>query len=297
MVRVPSNLVKYNDLLGRLVIDRSTTEEVGRVEQIWIDPSLHRTIGLTVRSGLLGRQRYSVAWQQVVSVGRDSILVRSPQPLTGEGVPFPDTICCPGAGLEVWSDSGDRAGKIVDYRFDSETGAIFDYLFVAKGLRSLTDGAYRLLPDSILQTGEKRAIVAQAAVDSAEKIVKGLGDRIDSARDYLQEDYEKTLDRWSNVGQTARGIAGKVRETVQQAAEKLPDAKEQLQERTQKLQEKTQKLTDLAKEKFSSSTSKTQETESKPQGTEPKTIDIDSDADRGPAEPESKGDPSESSEE
>ena len=283
MVRAQSNLVKYADLLGRLVIDRGSTEEVGHIEQIWIDPALHRTIGLTVRSGLLGRQRHAVVWQQVVSVGRDSVLVRSPQPLNGEDAPFPDTNCCSGAGLEVWTDGGDRAGKIVDYRFDADTGAIFDYLFVVKGLRSLTDGAYRLLPESILNTGEKRAIVVQAAVDDAEKITKGIGDRIDSARDYLQEDYEKTLDHWSNVRKTASGFAGKVRETVQQAAEKLPDAKEQLQEKTQQLQEKTQQLTDLAREKFAGPTSKTPEPE-------PKTIDIESNTQRESAEPEPKSD-------
>ncbi len=57
-----ANNIKRSDLINRLVLGYSTTEELGRVKQLWLDVKTHQVRGLTCASGLLGHAKHSFAW-------------------------------------------------------------------------------------------------------------------------------------------------------------------------------------------------------------------------------------------
>ncbi|NER32199.1 MAG: hypothetical protein F6J89_32510, partial [Symploca sp. SIO1C4] len=57
--------LKQSELLNRLVLDRQTAEEIGRVAQLLLDPQAHRVVGLTCKSGFLGSKKKSFTWAKV----------------------------------------------------------------------------------------------------------------------------------------------------------------------------------------------------------------------------------------
>ena len=40
------DVIRHSELLHRLVLDRKTTEELGRVERLWMHPPAHRVLGI-----------------------------------------------------------------------------------------------------------------------------------------------------------------------------------------------------------------------------------------------------------
>ena len=56
-------IVRQSELLNRLVLERSTAEEVGRVEQVWLNPQSHKVEGFTCKSGFLGSKKQVLTWE------------------------------------------------------------------------------------------------------------------------------------------------------------------------------------------------------------------------------------------
>jgi uncharacterized protein YrrD len=110
-------IVRRSELQGRRTIDRSTAEEVGRVDRLWLDPHSQRAIGFTCKSGLLGNKKCWFAWAQVDTVGENIFVTINPElPQLDQ----PEQAVCP-IGLEILTDSGNKAGTVVDYLFDVRT--------------------------------------------------------------------------------------------------------------------------------------------------------------------------------
>ncbi|HEY9645421.1 MAG TPA: PRC-barrel domain-containing protein, partial [Chroococcidiopsis sp.] len=143
--------LQYSDLIGRLVLDRSTADELGHVDQLWLDPGNYRVSGFTCKSGVLGHRRRSFHWSQIASLGADGILVQSAAVEPAK----PDTIAAV-IGHEVWTDAGSKAGVVKDYQIAMASGQVLSYLFVSNGWRAILDGLYALPPQAILSIGPKR---------------------------------------------------------------------------------------------------------------------------------------------
>ena len=223
-------VIRQTDLLNRLVLDRNTTEKLGNVEQLWIDPQAHRVKGLSCKSGLLSRQKQLFNWSQIETIGNDGILLNS---LLTE-----DTIESPSKteliiGDELWTDAGNKVGKIVDFLLETKTGNIVGYLFVSNGWRGVLDGLYFLEPIAISSVGESRTIVLAAAVENAEQYTEGINQKINQAKELIKDDYTQTKKHLKTA-------MGKTKETAEQ------------------LKDVTQSVTDQAKEKLSEAQKKIQ---------------------------------------
>lgn len=222
-------IIQQSELIGRLVIDRNTAEDLGRVEQLWLDFKTHQVLGLSCRSGLLGRKRTAFNWAQLETIGDEGIIVSFTE---GAEVDVPVSADSP-IGHEVWTDGGNRAGSIVDYRINRETGDVVDYLFVSNGWRGITDGIYRLLPNQVISIGTKRMMVQRAAAEEPEQVTKGLAEKVNKVADFLKEDYARTRQDMqgalegtqaiaTQLQATGQKVVGQAKETLVEVSDKLP---------------------------------------------------------------------------
>jgi uncharacterized protein YrrD len=218
-------IVKRSELINRRTIDRRTAEEVGRVDQLWLDPQSHRAIGFTCKSGLLGSKKRWFAWAQVDTVGENVFVSINPElPELHQ----PEQAVSP-IGLEVLTDAGNKVGSVVDYLFDVRKGSVLSYLFKSSGWRGVLDGIYLLPVAAISTIGSKRAIVSEAAVSEPQQYAEGLHKKVGQVAEFLQEDLDKTLKNVEGVKRSAQSLAEKIQdkalEVREVAQEKVADLK------------------------------------------------------------------------
>lgn len=230
-------VVRQSDVLNRLVLDRRTTEEVGRVGQLWVNPQSHQVIGLTCKSGFLGNKKSSFSWRQIETIGADSILVNDDSETMEPEKPELFSLI----GHEVWTDAGNKAGKIVDFLFLPQTGDVVEYLFMSSGWRGVLDGIYLLAPLTIASVGSKRVIVPDEVVQMPLQYTEGLNQRFSQAAEFLKDDVKRTHLDWQAVKRNALSMTEQVKEKTQNL--------------TSIAKEKTQNLTSIAKEKLAEVTS------------------------------------------
>lgn len=215
-----AELLKQSELLNRLVLDRHTTEEVGRVTQLWLDWQAHRIAGLTCNSGFLGGKKHHVAWEQVNTIGSDSILVNSLKEETeSETLEPPESHI----GAEVWTDVGNKVGKLVDYIIEPETGAIVNYLYSSSGWQGIMEGIYTLAPAAVSSVGKKRIIVLEEAVKNSEKYSEGVDERMSQAAKFIRSDYNKTLEHMESLKQGVPQVTDNLTDQAKAAGDKLKE--------------------------------------------------------------------------
>lgn len=186
---VEVSLIQYSKLLGRLVLDRNTTEELGRVDQIWINPETHCAIAITCKSGFLKGNKHTLTWNQIVAFGEDSLVV-DPTLITPE--PLLSDLADPGVNRQVWTDSGKKVGKITDYLFDPTTGQINYYLFTSKGWTGLIDGLYLIPVTAISSMGSKRLMAQESVICESSPYVEGVSHKVAKAGEFIQQDFAET---------------------------------------------------------------------------------------------------------
>jgi uncharacterized protein YrrD len=246
---VDQDRLRHSQLLNRLVIDYDTTEAIGLFDTFLVEAKPSQITGIICKTGRLGHRKQTFAWSQVLSIGNDSILIRT-RPAADRP---PDSAAQEMIGLEVWTDSGDKAGHVADYLFDLKTGAVTLYLF-QEGLRELTEGLYGLSPEAILSVGRRRMMVAADALAQAEIYAAGLNQRAAQAADFLKSDYEQTRQDWSVLKQGAQTWLGKLQRQTQKLSEytqeNLPELTEQLQEKTQGVRDQMRQRVDQLKDRL-----------------------------------------------
>lgn len=153
--------LRMSAVVKRLVLDLETTEDVGRVGHLLVDEKSHQVMGISCRVGMMGRERYCFRWDQIASVGKDSVILK------GGASPWhpPETVL-PLAELELWSDAGERIGRLVDFEFDRHTQAIQRYLFTPEGWRGLMVGLYAIDAGAIISAGRRRMMIRTEAVEN-----------------------------------------------------------------------------------------------------------------------------------
>ena len=223
-------IVRRSELLNRRTIDRSTAEEVGRVDRLWLDLHSQRAIGFTCKSGLLGNKKRWFAWAQVDTVGENVFVTINPEL---PELDRPEQAVCP-IGLEVLTDSGNKAGTVVDYLFDVRTGTVIHYLFKSSGWRGVLDGIYLLPVAAISTIGSKRAIVSEAAVSEPQQYAEGLHQKVGLVAEFLHEDFDRTLKNVAGVKRGAQSLAEKFQDKALEvrdvAQEKVAELKRQRHE-------------------------------------------------------------------
>ena len=145
---------------------------------------------------------------------------------------------------EVWSDAGNKIGRITDYLFNLQTGEITHYLFASSGWGGITGSIYQLPPNYILSAGSRRVLVPEAAVRSFAVYREGIHQKLSKAKEVLKEDYSQVAQEWRSFVKQAQTVTEQAKEKAQTFAEQ---AKEKAQTLAEQLQEETQTLASQAK--------------------------------------------------
>ena len=212
-----SEPIKQSELLGKLVINRLTAEEVGRVDQIWVEGKSQQVLGITYRAGLITLKRPMFFWTQVETIGTDSIVITLP---TGAVQEKPPESAVTIVGHELWTEDGSKVGVIGDYHLDPETGQITDYLVIRDEWQGMTSGIYRLRPGDVLTVGQHRILATRAAMDHAEQVVGAIAQRVG---EFFKRDYQRTLQHFSAAVEETQSIA----QHLQLKAQTLADQTQQ----------------------------------------------------------------------
>ncbi|PSO74925.1 MAG: photosystem reaction center subunit H [Cyanobacteria bacterium QS_1_48_34] len=226
-----SGVVRHSQLLKLPVLDRETAESLGKVEQLWLDPHAHQVMGLTCKSGLLGRKKHSFSWANVEAVGKDGMFVHTTSSQQGEkdAQKKAEEI----VDHEIWTDSGSKAGKVVDYLLQSKTGEVAGYLYDP----DQAEGTYLLEPVAISSVGKKRVIVLERAVNEAPQYSEGIKQKLEQARESLKKDFAQ---RRKELEGAASQAQGKAQETASQVRDQAQSAGNKAQEKVSETRAKFQ---------------------------------------------------------
>jgi len=244
-------VVRQSDLLNQLVLDRNTMEELGHVDLLWMHPPVHRVLGFICKSGFLGTKKTAFNLAQIKTLGANSILVNAkPVETDSEKVRQLESLI----NCEVWSDAGNKIGRITDCLFNFKTGAITEYLFVSNGWgasllrRSFANagGVYLLPPSKILSFGNKGVLVSEAAAQTLAVYREGIKQKLTKAGDFLKEDYIQATQEVRSLAKQAQAATEQAKERAKALAEQ---AKDRVQTLNEQLKEETQTLAKQAKEK------------------------------------------------
>lgn len=218
----PPEVVRQSELLNQLVLDRDTMEELGRVELLWMYPQAHRVLGFICKSGFLGSKKSAFRLAQVVALGASGVLTHSqPEATDADRVSRLESLL----QHEVWSDQGNRIGKITDCLFNLQTGSITHYLYVSSGWTGITGEVYQLPSDQILSIGKKRVLVAEAASAHFTLYRPGLRQKLTEVGEFLKTE---ATEEWQALNQRAEAL-------TEETKERLQDLTAQTKERAQRL--------------------------------------------------------------
>jgi uncharacterized protein YrrD len=238
-----TQVIKRHDLINRRVFGKNV-EEVGKVDQCWVDPQSHQVIGFTCKSGFLGKNKRWFAWSQVDTVGENILLNINAEESTTQQ-PEKAMVMI---GSEILTDGGNPVGALVDYFLDVKTGGVVNYLFKSSGWRGVLDGIYLLAPTGISSVGSKNLIVASEAIADPQQYMEGINQKVGQAKDVLTKDLSNTMKHVEGVKGVAQNLAEKLQEQAQIVKEKAQAVKETAQEQAQIVKEKAQAVKEAAQE-------------------------------------------------
>lgn len=232
------DVIQQSELLDQLVLNRTTMEELGRIETLWMYPSNHQVLGFICKSGFLGKHKLAFKLSQLVALGANGILTQGePEATDGERVRQLESLL----NCEVWSDAGNKVGRIVDYVFDLQTGKIKQYLFVSSGWIGVVDDVHQLVPARILSFGRKRVLIPEAAVANCQVYRPGFKQKLE----FWKEDYGQVKQEFWAIAKKAQTATEQAKERAQSLSHR---AKEQVQIFNEQLKEKSQTLVERVKE-------------------------------------------------
>ena len=226
-------VVKQSELLNQFVLDRSTMAELGQVEVLWMYPKVHRVLGFICKSGWLGQKKTAFNLDQLHTIGQNGILVNSrPVDTDVEKVRKLETL----VGWEVWTDAGNKAGKIIDYLFNLRTGIIEHYLFTASDWSGITGSAYLLPSNYVLKLGNRRVLVSEEAIRSFSIHREGIQEKLTKMTGFLQEEKSHVTQElrllFSQAKTATETARGRAQILAEQAREKAQTLAEQVREKT-----------------------------------------------------------------
>lgn len=180
--------IRRSELLNLTVIDSKSQEEIGRVDQVWLDVKAHRVVGLTCTHELLWqsgqRERY-VHWTQIEKIGTKFIVVKTQYQTQFYLSELIDSVAC----SELLTENNRKVGSIIGYQLDPKTGCVVSYLFVFQNSLSLPSGIYQISPTDVISIDYLKVVAFGSAIQNAQKYGSSVIEKITSAVEFFKEEY------------------------------------------------------------------------------------------------------------
>ncbi len=230
-------LITHSDLIGGQVFDRETTEELGRVETLWMYPQSDRVLGFIVKSGLLGKNKAAINIKQIRAVGPQIVWIEGkPTATNADRVKQLESLI----GLDLCTEGGERIGRIVDCQFNWKTGEIVEYRFATNQLEAITGDTFALHPAYVLSFGKKRVLISDRAAKAVLDQPVGIQRKLAALKDNIKTEY-------TQVSGDVLTIAQQAKQTAKTRALSFSEiAAEQLEQLTDKAGDRAQKFASQA---------------------------------------------------
>jgi sporulation protein YlmC with PRC-barrel domain len=160
-------MVRYEFVKGLPVITMAEGKQVGKVDDLVIDPERKAVSWLRLHSGgMLGGERLWVSTEAVHGVGADAVTINAEADARAPA-DAPEALALVKAkrgiiGSKVMTENGERVGEVCDYEFDPDTFALTS-LSVPPGMNVVGE-ILTIAGDKVLTIGEDVIVVAAGAV-------------------------------------------------------------------------------------------------------------------------------------
>ena len=170
--------MKASELKGRAVISLADAQKVGEIDNVLIDCSQNRVVGLRIKHGLFSSVQVLRA-RDVHSVGPDAITIPNRELLVDRETAtdlnaLPDLNAL--SGINVVSESGALMGSLDDVDVDGQNLAVTAYYLGGSLWEHLTQGTKRFAATPGLRFGGKLLIIPDnlaATLNEEAKAVEG----------------------------------------------------------------------------------------------------------------------------
>ena len=156
-------------ILNKLVVTRTSGARLGVATQLWVDTDAWEVVALDVRQNAFVGAVDHVLLESLRQVG-DVILVHDEGAVERRWSSYGYSTV---VGKDVVTESGQFIGRVRDFEFDPEDGAIARLIVDAWGVPTVPEGVvstYAVDVSEIIQCGQERVIVAEDAESRVEQL-------------------------------------------------------------------------------------------------------------------------------
>lgn len=235
-------MIRGRELIGMPVFSLDNGREVGTVRNLIFHPEHRRVIGFILREGGLLRDPEVVSFDQVETIGPDTIVLRRESDKVVPSIevgPVELKESFNLTGRKVITDHGHDLGTIYDLLIEETTGEVMGFDLTQGVIRDASVGKRYVDYDHIRQIGNDAVIVHGTALEEITVQKGGLAATYENFKETGVESLEK-----------ARGTYRDVKESsLEKAREAYQSVKETGSESLEKAREKSELLTLRAREK------------------------------------------------
>ena len=156
-------------LLNKLVVTRTSGSRLGVATNLWVDTDVWEVVALDVRQNALVGNVDHVLLESLRQVG-DVILVHDESAVERRWSSYGYSLV---VGKDVVTESGQFIGRVRDFEFDPEDGAIARIIVDAWGVPTVPEGVvstYAVDIAEVITCGQERIIVAEDAESRVEQL-------------------------------------------------------------------------------------------------------------------------------
>lgn len=192
------NIHLRSEFINTQVIARNTGKRLGVVKEVLVDIDRREIVALGLRDNLLsvsGIPKYM--YLDSIRQTGDVILVEDENVIEDIDVELYSKL----VNCEVITEAGEPLGKVRDFQFDAENGAVNSIVIASLGIPQIPEqfiSTYELSIDEVVSSGPNRLIVFEGSEERIEQISVGLLERLGIGRPPWEKDnvdyYPKTID-------------------------------------------------------------------------------------------------------
>ena len=184
------NIHLRSEFINTQVIARNSGKRLGVVKEILVDIDRREVVALGLRDNLLsvsGIPKYM--YLDSIRQTGDVILVDDENVIEDIEIEVYSKL----VNCEVITEAGEPLGKVRDFQFDAENGAINSIIIASLGIPQIPEqfiSTYELSIDEVVSSGPDRLIVFEGSEERIEQISVGLLERLGIGRPVWERERE-----------------------------------------------------------------------------------------------------------
>ena len=191
------NIHLRSEFINTQVIARNSGKRLGVVKEVLVDIDRREIVALGLRDNLLsvsGIPKYM--YLDSIRQTGDVILVDDENVIEDIDIEIYSKL----VNCEVITEAGEPLGKVRDFQFDAESGAVNSIVIASLGIPQIPEqfiSTYELSINDVVSSGPNRLIVFEGSEERIEQISVGLLERLGIGRPPWEKDdigyYPKTI--------------------------------------------------------------------------------------------------------